>query len=232
MPCGVEWERRPDWPTPQALRGQHTNPLREKRGKVLQQNTVSMLTGHIVRDDDIEMMTFIARDGGAKGEKIRTKIEKLRETKAWAWKRVCRAARDCLSRSSTYHNRNPGDGLSLKMRPKSRWRLLDTNAAQVMTITCALVSIQGFAATQSREIGASAPTDTTAELLGLTIPEDWNRGNVCFSHHECGPNKFCMWTWCNSWEGWFYVCGTCALFVHHCLLKCHRSGIFWSPRVA
>ena len=75
---------------------------------------------------------------------------------------------------------------------------------RIILIACA---IKWLAVTQSRELGAPAPTDTTAELLGEKVPAEWNRGTACFSHDECGADQFCMWTWCNSWEGWFFVCG-------------------------
>jgi len=31
----------------------------------------------------------------------------------------------------------------------------------------------------------------------------------CLRHDECSPEHFCRWTWCDSGEGWWFVCGHC-----------------------
>ena len=59
-------------------------------------------------------------------------------------------------------------------------------------------------------VGQHVPTEFS-QLIRDQPPENgWIGASECEKHSQCGAGKFCKWTWADSWEGWWFVGGTCA----------------------
>ena len=59
------------------------------------------------------------------------------------------------------------------------------------------------------------------ELLGRRPPEaeEVISKPGCLRHDDCSDDQFCRWTWCDSGEEWWYICGICKPCA-----ECARNG--------